>query len=174
MNYFINERCWANIEIKVLTQPTVTDIKEITNMLNIYVSFGLSSEHLVANLIENHKVIISVIDKKIVAVLTLFIHHNYTEFQNLVTLPEHRGKGIASKLLSLAVLESNELYPIKGIGWVQPAGWDAENIILKLGFKIVKEDKDFWKFICDKHPLCPHRTNKCNCSCKMVERTNQK
>jgi N-acetylglutamate synthase-like GNAT family acetyltransferase len=157
-----------------LTQATPSDIKEITEILNVYVSFGLSNEDIITDLIENHKVIISIIDNKIVGVLTLFIHHNYTEFQNIVTLPEYRGKGIASKLLSLAVLESNELYPIKGIGWVQPNGWDAENIILKQGFEIVKEDKEYWKIVCDKHPLCPHRTNKCNCSCKMVERTNQR
>lgn len=97
------------IEFKRLKYVTPSQIKEIKDLLNTYVTFGLLSDGAVWNLIKNHKVYVTIVEGVIVSVLTLYISVQDLKIKHTATAVNHRKKGYGSTLFAMAVEDSRGL-----------------------------------------------------------------
>jgi len=95
-------------------------------------------------------------DRKVGSLCTLSVHENF------------QGKGIGQTLTKqrMAWLESQGCELVLGISWVSGLPHTSKRIFDKLGFRAVKEVKEFYKEIATQHPFdcpgCKHQP--CVCS----------
>lgn len=160
-----------------VTKANVGQVKEITKLLNDYVSFGLAKEKEVLKKIEDENVFVVVFEKKVIGVLVVCkeIKEDYMNILNstfknlfkpiielslLAVKKEYRKKGIGSLLVSY-VLDFYIGFHFFVIGWETPYGWEAKNIIEKNNFIFVEKIYGFWNEV---EYSCPHCEKNCNCN----------
>lgn len=164
------------LKIQQLIAPSVQDFAAVRSLLNQYVSFGLMTESKLTELITYHAVIVAFEEGKLVGVATLSKAVDDWELSHIAVVESHRSRGIGASLLDCALViyrhaqaGQAQPLPLKASGWTTPQGWSAEKLFLSKGFTIQQEDKDYWLEVCKSSQDCPHYTDKCQCSCKLVE-----
>lgn len=170
----------------IIRQGRKSDVKEITRLLNEYLSYGLATYEDVEKSVTKNEMHVVEISGKVVGVITIkqvedlddfLMYHDdvikkipkgkYYTVSHLALEEEYRG-GLLAFRMCKEVLVKYEDKSILLIGWMQPDGWHAEKLADYFGFKTVCVKESFWYEDSIKNNYgCPHCDIGCKCSVKI-------
>jgi N-acetylglutamate synthase-like GNAT family acetyltransferase len=155
-------------KVEVIKLRDTKYASSLERILNKYVSFGSCTLEYAQSLILDHKAYVFLLEEEIIACSILYTdNRSRHEVKHVVVEETYRGQGLAKGLIRF-LLEDNPDKELHATGWVTPHGWEAERLFLSNGFKIVQHDLQYWQNDCTSYDYCPHRTDNCNCSAKLV------
>jgi predicted GNAT family acetyltransferase len=143
-------------------------ISELVELINTNLLFGSCTHEYAESIVTDQKTYACILEGMLVGSVTLYGDGTTFEVRHLSVYDSQRGKGIAAKLLDILVQDNN--VNMFAVGWTTPNGWDAEKLFMSRGFSLTTHDLNYWKSSCVDVEYCPHRTEVCNCSAKLVNR----
>lgn len=183
-----------NIEIKELDSSNLDLLNESLNMMNRTQGEGLfNQDYLIKKANSTEAIVLcAFLQKKLVGVGCAEIINNldyYKPFENniaerlknkkvgslcsLCVNEDLQGKGIGQTITKKCLdwLKNKGCDLVLGVSWISGLSHTSNRVFQKIGFKPIKEVKEFYKNDSIKHPFnCPGcKTQPCTCSATLYE-----
>lgn len=163
-----------------------SDTSVIYDLLNTYVSFGLSTREHILTLINQRQILVYEDKEKVIGVLTfsfnppiheILLSHEHIcskvnpllkkqwiYIQAIAVEPFYRNQRISSRLLQQLLTLFPDFSFILCL-WHHPNGWKSDTSLYRMNFhKIHTQKKFFYHDSVKNHYGCPYCGNVCRCS----------